>query len=113
MARITNNFLERTPLLGGECEVCDKPCEDGDATCSMRCEATLLRREAKQGAQIMRVLKKWRKFRGRKGTPGEGAITEAAALVDRFLKEDRELREAAKAARKKESEDAVPAPAPE
>lgn len=89
------SLTNRVPLYPGTCEVCGKPCELEDATCSIACEAVLVKREKDQGAKVLRVLKKWRRYRGRKGTPGEGALSEAAALVDSFLRSDREIRHAA------------------
>ena len=89
------NLIEKEPLTPGTCEWCGKPCEPEDAACSLSCEAQLARLEATQGKAVLRILKKWRKHRGRKGTPGEGAMSEAAALVDRFLKADRLRREEA------------------
>lgn len=87
------NLMETVPLTPGTCEWCGKDCELEDVACSLTCEAQLLRAEAAQGKAVLRVLKRWRKHRGRKGTPGEGAMGEAAKLVDRFLKNDRQRRE--------------------
>lgn len=94
------NILDKTPLTPGTCEWCGNNCELEDSCCSLRCEAQLARGEAAQGQAVLRVLKRWRKHRGRKGTPGEGAMTEVANLTDRFLKSDRLRREAANQARK-------------
>lgn len=115
---LSNNFVARDPLTPGTCEVCGKPCELTDATCSLACEAILHKREMKQGRELVRELKLWRKHRGRKGTPGEGGMTRIAARVDAMLKEDRAARETRIAARKeaetqKEEADAVPTPTPE
>lgn len=88
------NFLDKTPLTPGVCEWCGKLCEMEDAACSLSCEAQLNRLEATQGRMVLRALKRWRKHRGRKGTPGEGAMTEVAEVVDGFLKSDRIRREA-------------------
>lgn len=93
------SLTNRVPLYPGTCEVCGKPCELEDATCSFSCEAVLVKREKDQGAKLLRLLKRWRRYRGRKGTPGEGALSEAAAMVDSFLRDDRLSREAAKAKR--------------
>ena len=87
------NLMDKTPLTPGVCEWCGQLCEEDDVACSLTCEAQLNRLEAAQGKIVLRVLKRWRKHRGRKGTPGEGAMTEAAGLVDRFLKNDRVRRE--------------------
>lgn len=87
------NILDKTPLTPGTCEYCGDTAEMEDSCCSLSCEARLARLEAAQGQAVLRVLKRWRKHRGRKGTPGEGAMTEAANLIDRFLKTDRRRRE--------------------
>lgn len=87
------NLLDNTPLTPGTCEWCGKDCETDDIACSLTCEARIAREEAVQGRIVLRVLKKWRKHRGRKGTPGEGAMTEVGALTDRFLRTDRQRRE--------------------
>ena len=88
------NALDKTPLTPGTCEWCGKNCELEDVACSLSCEAQLHRVEAVQGRMILRTLKRWRKHRGAKGSPGEGAITEVAQMVDAFLKNDRQRREA-------------------
>lgn len=103
------NLMDNTPLTPGTCEWCGKDCEIEDVACTLSCEAQLVRLEAAQGKVVLRVLKRWRKNRGRKGTPGEGAMTEVAQLTDRFLRNDRmrcehladqRRREAAEAAKK-------------
>jgi len=86
-------MLDTKPITPGTCEWCGKDCELEDAACSLSCEAQLLRLEAVQGRIVLRTLKLWRKHRGRKDTPGQGAMTEIAALVDRFLRTDRLRRE--------------------
>lgn len=101
------NMLNKDPLTPGTCEWCGKDCEVEDACCSLSCEAQLARLEAVQGTKVIRILKRWRKNRGRKGTPGEGAMTEATALVDRFLKNDRRRREEAALKRRVEAEEAA------
>lgn len=90
-----NNLVEQEPLYPGTCEWCGKDCELLDTACSLSCEAQLVRLEAAQGKRVLRVLKKWRKHRGRKGSPGEGAMTEVTQMVDRFLQNDRRRREEA------------------
>lgn len=87
------SVLKRDPLFPGICEVCGKPCELEDAVCGITCEAELGRREREQGREVLRLLKRWRRYRGRKGTPGEGAISQVAETVDRFLRLDRERRD--------------------
>lgn len=97
------NILDKEPLTPGTCEWCGKDCEMEDACCSLTCEAQLARLEAAQGRIILRHLKKWRKHRGRKGTPGEGAMTEIAAMTDKFLKNDR-LRRESEGAKRRQAE---------
>lgn len=87
------NLLDKDPLTPGTCEWCGKPCEMEDVACSLSCEAQLVRLEAQQGSEVLRTLKRWRKHRGRKDTPGEGAMTEVTTMVDRFLRLDRVRRE--------------------
>lgn len=107
------NMLGIEPLTPGTCEWCGKPTELEDVACSLTCEALLRRQEAHQGLIVLRHLKRWRKHRGRKGTPGEGAMTEVAAMVDGFLRTDRKRREdAALKRRMAEAKAASPAPAP-
>ena len=87
------NMLDKTPLTPGNCEWCGNICEMEDVACCLSCEAQLNRLEATQGRIILRHLKRWRKFRGRAGTPGEGALSEVTQMTDRFLKGDRMRRE--------------------
>lgn len=87
------NALDKIPLTPGVCEWCGNICEMEDVACSLSCEAQLHRLEAYQGRTVLRSLKRWRKHRGRKGTPGEGAMTEVANIIDLFLKTDRLRRE--------------------
>lgn len=87
------NMLDKMPLTPGNCEWCGNLCEMEDVACCLSCEAQLNRLEATQGRIVLRHLKRWRKHRGRAGTPGEGAMSEVTALTDRFLKGDRIRRE--------------------
>ena len=102
------NALDKDPITPGTCEWCGKICEMEDVACCLSCEAQLHRLEAAQGRLIVRTLKRWRKYRGSKGTPGEGAMTEVAKLVDGFLRTDRLRRERFQAARR----EAAKAPEP-
>ena len=88
------NALLKEPLTPGTCEWCGKVCEMEDVACSLSCEAQLHRLEAIQGRAVLRGLKRWRRYRGARGTAGEGLLTEISALVDTFLRTDRERREA-------------------
>lgn len=93
-------ILDKTPLNPGICEWCGNLCEMEDVACSLSCEAQLNRLEAVQGRIVLRVLKRWRKHRGARGTPGEGSMSEAASITDRFLKTDRIRRERLQAAKR-------------
>ena len=94
------NMLDKMPLTPGNCEWCGNLCEMEDVACCLSCEAQLNRLEATQGRIVLRHLKRWRKHRGRAGTPGEGAMSEVTALTDRFLKGDRIRREKLQAAKR-------------
>lgn len=96
-------MLDTEPLTPGICEWCGKITELENVACSLTCEAQLRRLEAQQGRDVLRALKRWRKFRGRKGTPGEGAMTEVAVVIDRFLQGDRRRREEMQAAARAEA----------
>ena len=105
------NALGKTPLTPGVCEWCGKNCEMEDVACSLSCEAQLHRVEAVQGRMVLRTLKRWRKHRGAKGSPGEGAITEVAQIVDTFLRTDRQRREAHQAQQRREAQQTTTAAA--
>lgn len=94
------NMLDKTPLTPGCCEWCGNVCELDDVACCLSCEAQINRLEATQGRIVLRVLKRWRRHRGRLGTPGEGAMSEVASITDRFLKGDRIRREKLQAAKR-------------
>jgi hypothetical protein len=96
-------MLDTKPITPGTCEWCGKDCELEDSACSLSCEAQLRRLEGTQGRMVLRSLKLWRKHRGRKDTPGQGSMTEVAALVDRFLKDDRLRREEAGVKRRQQA----------
>lgn len=89
---MTNTLLPTKPLLDTICEWCGAPCLPGDAACSIKCEARVVHLERQTAAEVLRELKRWRLHRGRKGTPGEGAISRIASAVDKLLKEDRARR---------------------
>ena len=105
------NLLNKDPLFPGTCEWCGKVCELEDSCCSLSCEAQLNRLEATQGRIVLRVLKRWRKHSGRKGSPGEGAFSEITQHADRFLRNDRLRREKHQQQRRNE-EAAAKAPKP-
>lgn len=87
------NALLKTPLTPGTCEWCGNPCEVEDVACSLSCEAQIHRVEAVQGRAVLRGLKRWRKYRGARGSAGEGLLTEISLLVDSFSRADRQRRE--------------------
>lgn len=89
---MSNTLLFHKPIHPGTCEWCGKACNPEDTCCSLSCEAKLLRLEKETGLNVLRLLKLWRKHRGRKGTPGEGVLTLIAAEVDTLLKSDRSRR---------------------
>lgn len=86
------SMLNLTPVHPGTCEWCGKLCELEDSACSLACEAKVNQLDAVQGRAVLRALKLWRKHRGRKGTPGEGKMTDVANMIDGFLKNDRKRR---------------------
>lgn len=100
-------MMESEPLTPGTCEWCGNITELENVACSLSCEAQLYRLEALQGRAVLRYLKRWRMHRGRKGTPGEGQISEVAAIVDRFLRNDRMRREEEQAAKRAKAAEKV------
>lgn len=94
------NALDKIPITPGTCEWCGKDCEEEDVACSMSCEAQLHRLEAYQGRTVLRILKRWRKHSGRKGSPGEGLFSEVSETISSFLRTDRQRRERFQAARR-------------
>lgn len=111
------NALLKEPLTPGFCEWCGNVCELEDVACSLSCEAQIHRLEAVQGRAVLRGLKRWRRYRGARGTAGEGLLTEISAIVDSFMRGDRERKEghqlnkrraAAKAARETAAKTTLP-----
>lgn len=80
---------EAMPLSPGLCDWCGAAGLKGRSYCGPKCRVAYNNLLARQGKAVMQTLKIWRKYRGGKGTPGEGKISEAAARVDRMLEEDR------------------------
>lgn len=83
------------PLTPGLCDWCG--CKVGRAPsgvqrsyCSPECRVSYNNQLAKEGKAVMQMLRLWRKHRGRKGTPGEGKISDIAHRVDGFLAADAE-----------------------
>lgn len=82
------------PLKPGRCDWCGNRPPRGRAYCGPACRVSYNNALAAQGKAVMQLLKHWRAHRGRKGTPGEGVLSEVAHRVDQILREDRERREA-------------------
>lgn len=82
---MTNTFLTTRPLFPGRCEYCGSPTVEGDNCCCISCEAKLMASEREVARAALVELKTWRRYRGRKGTPGEGAMTRLAAMTDALL----------------------------
>ncbi len=80
---------EATLLQRGLCDWCGGACPKTRAYCSAECRVAYNNLLARQGKAIMQQLKIWRKYRGGKGTPGEGMIGAVASRVDAMLEEDR------------------------
>lgn len=78
------------PLQRGRCDWCGGDTEKGRTYCGRECRVAYNNLIARQGKSVMQMLKVWRKYRGAKGTPGEGMIGEIATRVDAMLEEDRE-----------------------
>lgn len=96
---MTSTLLPDRPLRPGTCEWCGAACKPEDTTCGIACEAKLVRHEKATGRAVLRAMKEWRMHRGRKGTPGEGAMGRASAMIDALLKEDTARRKMMKADR--------------
>lgn len=77
------------PLVRGSCDFCGADAAPGSAYCGKECRVKYNNLLARQGKTVMQMLKVWRKYRGRKGTPAEGIIGEIATRVDAILEEDR------------------------
>lgn len=101
---LNHSFIDTEPLTPGTCEYCGVDCDPANTTCSLSCEAQLHRLEAAQGRKIVRVLKRWRRHSGKKGTPAEGAWSEITAMTSGFLKNDRLRRERMNRERRAEAE---------
>lgn len=53
------------------------------------CKDKWFLRARNRGQQIYEMAMEWRRHRGRKGTPGEGTLSEIAHLVDGWLDADK------------------------
>ena len=89
------DVAELKPLSVGLCDWCGvtlKKSKNGRERrfCSAACRKAWWKRAATRGAQVMHPLQRWRKHRGRAGTPGQGALSAVQVLIDKFADEDRE-----------------------
>lgn len=78
------------PLQEGLCDWCGEKTEARRTYCNADCRVAYNNLLGRQGKSVMQMLKLWRKYRGRKGTPGEGMIGDIASRVDQMLAEDRD-----------------------
>lgn len=77
------------PLVKGRCDWCGAKTRQHKTYCGTDCRVQYNNLLTRQGKSMMQMLKIWRKHRGRKGSPGEGIISEIAERVDLLLEEDR------------------------
>lgn len=98
--------IDPTPLDRGCCDWCGSKLPRGKIYCDASCRVAYNNLQTRQGKAVVQMLKIWRKYRGAKGTPGEGQIGRVAARVDLMLEEDRARKKAA-AERRKASADAA------
>lgn len=85
------------PLRAGLCDYCGQSVSSGLfgrqlKYCDTACRIAFWRLARQRSAQVYIMLMRWRMHRGRKGTPGQGALTEVAEKVDAWLAEDRQAR---------------------
>lgn len=84
------DVADNAPLRRGLCDQCGDRLTSGQKRfCSADCRRTWWIVARQRGGALMHALYRWRLYRGRKGTPGEGAIGDVATLVDRFMATDR------------------------
>ena len=90
---MTRDPLELPALRPGHCNACGKPTRrdvrgNRMKFCDSDCRTAYWRRARMRGGQIYPMLELWRRYRGRKGTPGEHMLSEIARLVDEHLAAD-------------------------
>lgn len=93
--RIDRGDVERLPALRpGFCDECETRIT-GTAKarharfCSARCREAWWRKARLRGAQLYQHAVLWRRYRGRKGTPGAGRMGIISRLVDAWISADR------------------------
>jgi len=94
--------IDPIQLDRGCCDYCGARVKRGKVYCSPACQVAYNNLCTRQGKAVVQMLKVWRKYRGRKGTPGEGQMTRIAARVDLMLEEDRNRKKQAADRRAKE-----------
>lgn len=85
------------PLRPGYCDECETRLSAqtkarGGRFCSKECKARWWSDARTRGGQVYALLMAWRQYRGRKGTPGAGAMADCAAIVDGWRAKDRAKR---------------------
>lgn len=78
------------PLKPGFCDWCGERTDKRKSYCGAGCRVQYNNLLARQGKSVMQMLLLWRATRGRKGTRGQGLLTEIAERVDGMLAENRE-----------------------
>lgn len=81
--------IDPIALERGCCNWCGSRVKRGTVYCDAACRVAYNNLTTRQGKAVVQMLKIWRKYRGAKGTPGEGQMTKIAARVDLMLDEDR------------------------
>lgn len=77
------------PLRPGFCDYCQASTKRGARFCSPKCRTRWWSMARVRGAQLYQYLLIWRRFRGRRGTPGAGMLGKISALIDLWQREDR------------------------
>lgn len=77
------------PLRRGVCDYCGESHKKRGRFCSPPCRAGYWRVARMRGGKIYPMLIRWRLWRGRVGTPGEGQLGLVAAEVDSWIQSDR------------------------
>lgn len=84
------DVADNAPLRRGLCDQCGQRLRAGQKRfCCDACRRKWWIVSRQRGGALMHALYRWRLYRGRKGTPGAGAIGDVATLVDRYIEADR------------------------
>lgn len=100
---MSNSHLTERPLSAvdrfdgpstspGRCMWCGAAVRRSRNYCSRACSRKFNNRLAVIGKRVTYRLLVWRIFRGRKGTPAEGLLSEVTRILDAALKEDTDRR---------------------